>query len=269
MRCYPKDVDVKDVTHSVAHTFKWFVKFMKQICIRATISHFMWVFLFASMLGSYFHTRKNPAKKKITLKVLILDRLYGPMIELLYLWMSFCPGNKEDRDETFWNILYTKLYYFRLQNKKTMQTQSAPSETMYSSTWTPFNGYDLGPGKMPCPVCYCVSVSEGFNIVNCAVWCHCMATFQCHCICYLSPGDKDGSVVQCQPLVPPWACPEPLPSQIVLRCVFLYLHCDTHTHTIFSVWNGAGRCCWLSPLIYCSQEQRGVWLLVTQVILEI
>lgn len=48
-----------------------------------------------------------------------------------------------------------------------------------------------------------------------------------------SLGDKDGSVFQCRSVVPPWACPEPVPSEMAQRCVcvcvFLGLHCDAHT----------------------------------------
>lgn len=46
----------------------------------------------------------------------------------------------------------------------------------------------------------------------------------------LSLGNKDGSVFQCWSVVPPWACPKPVPSKMALRCVCVCLSGFTLTH---------------------------------------
>lgn len=85
---------------------------------------------------------------------------------------------------------------------------------------------------VPCPsVQSCLSGTRGCRERSC------VKSQLAHLSLSLPPppslGDKDGSVVHCWSVVPPWACPEPVPSEMVFCvCVCLcWVYTVTHTHT--------------------------------------
>lgn len=118
--------------------------------------------------------------------------------------------------------------------------------------------------SVPCP-----------SVQSCLLgtWCRergCVKSPLAHLSLSLPPlpslGDKDGSVVHCWCVVPPWACPEPVPSEMVF-CVFvcvpslcLHWHTRARTHN-FQCVKGCSEVllAWFPPFT----AVNNIWLSVT------